>query len=91
MAIANWLKNPPMIHRSYIGIMMGYQKHLILIIILVGLCPMEVAPVFFGGRLIGLDKKSGDIRSIVIGMTLRRLASKCANTAGVTRSTISIF
>ena len=29
--------------------------------ILAGLCPMEVAPVFFGGRLIGLDKKSGDI------------------------------
>ena len=40
-------------------------------------------PIFFGGRLIALDKKCGGIRSIVIGMTLRRLASKCANAVGV--------
>ena len=38
---------------------------------------------FFGGRLIALDKKCGGIRPIVIGMTLRRLASKCANAVGV--------
>jgi len=50
---------------------------------LAGQCPKDVLPIFFGGRLIALDKKCGGIRPIVIGMTLRRLASKCANAVGV--------
>jgi len=37
-------------------------------------------PFFFGGRLIALEKKAGGLRPIVIGLTLRRLVSKCANT-----------
>ena len=53
--------------------------------VLAGLCPQDVAPIFFGGRLIALDKKSGGIRPIVIGLTLRRLASKCANAVGIVR------
>ena len=53
--------------------------------VLAGHCPKEVTPVFFGGRLIALDKKSGGIRPIAIGMTLRRLVSKCANAVGVAR------
>ena len=50
---------------------------------LAGQCPKDVVPIFFGGRLTALDKKCGGIRPIVIGMTLRRLASKCANAVGV--------
>lgn len=50
-----------------------------------GKCPPEVASVFFGGRLLALNKKSGGIRPIVVGFTLRRLASKCANSVGIGR------
>jgi len=46
-------------------------------------CPSEVAPVFFGGHLLALNKISGGIRPIAIGFTLRRLTSKCANAYGV--------
>ncbi len=49
---------------------------------LAGRCPETVAQVFFGGRLIALSKKSGGIRPIAIGMTLRRIVSKCASTYG---------
>jgi len=35
--------------------------------VLAGSCPKNVAPVFFGGRLLALNKKSGDIRPIVVG------------------------
>ena len=49
--------------------------------LLAGRCPKTVAPVFFGGRLLALHKKSGGIRPIAIGLTLRHLASKCANSA----------
>ena len=54
---------------------------------LAGHCPADVAPIFFGGRLIALNKKSGGIRPIAIGLVLRRLASKCANAFGVARLT----
>ena len=54
-------------------------------LVLSGHCPKDMAPIFFGGRLIALDKKSGGIRPIVIGFTLRRLVSKCANAVGVAR------
>ena len=46
---------------------------------LAGQCPVDAAPIFFGGRLIALNKKSGGLRPIVVGFTLRRLVSKCAN------------
>jgi hypothetical protein len=42
---------------------------------------------FFGGRLIGLNKKDDGARRIAIGFSLRRLASKCANRAAITRMT----
>ena len=45
--------------------------------LLEGNCRYDVIPFFFGGRLIALKKKSGDIRSI--DYTLRRIAAKCAN------------
>ena len=54
-------------------------------LVLSGHCPADVAPIFFGGRLIALNKKSGGIRPIAVGLTLRRLASKCANAHAVSR------
>jgi len=44
-------------------------------LVVAGGCPTRVAPVFFRGRLLALDKKSGRIRPIAIGFTLRRLVS----------------
>ena len=38
-----------------------------------------LSPVLFGGNLIALEKKSGGIRPIAVGYTLRRIATKCAN------------
>jgi len=52
---------------------------------LAGWCPVDVIPIFFGGRLIALNKKSGGIRLIAVGFTLRRLVSKCANTHAIAR------
>jgi len=52
-------------------------------LVLAGRCPSDVAPMFFGGRLLALSKKSGGFWPIVIGFTLRRLASKCANSYGI--------
>ncbi|NJL56118.1 hypothetical protein HC928_13760 [bacterium] len=52
-------------------------------LVLSGKCPADVVPYFFGGRLLALRKKSGGIRPIAIGMTLRRIVSKCASFAGV--------
>src|SRR5215470_689531 len=48
-------------------------------LVLDGGCPASVCPVFFGARLIALEKKSGGYRPIAVGYTLRRLAAKCAN------------
>jgi hypothetical protein len=48
--------------------------------LLVGQCPRHITPIFFGGRLIALDKKD-----IAMGFTLRSLAAKCANSVGVAR------
>lgn len=42
-------------------------------------CPPEIRHIFFGGKLIALKKKDGGIRPIVMGYTIRRLISKCAN------------
>ena len=52
-------------------------------VVLSGQCPPDIAPFFFGGRLLALRKKSGGIRPIAIGMTLRRIVSKCASFAGI--------
>jgi len=41
--------------------------------------PLNVREIFFGGRLIALQKKDGGIRPVAVGYTLRRLAAKCAN------------
>ena len=51
---------------------------------MVGKCPPSVTPVFFGGRLIALQKKLGGIRPIAIGYTWRRLAAKCVNKYAIT-------
>ena len=48
-------------------------------LVLDGGCPASVCPVFFGARLIALEKKSGGYRHIAVGYTFRRLAAKCAN------------
>ena len=48
--------------------------------VLDGGVPSTVMPVFFGGRLIALEKKSGGFRPIAVGYTFRRLVAKCANT-----------
>ena len=56
-------------------------------LVLAGRCPETVAPVFFGGRLLALNKKTGGIRPIAIDFTLRRLASKCANSFGTNKLT----
>jgi len=50
--------------------------------VLAGRCPKDVAPVFFGGHLLALNKKSGGIRTIVVGFSLRPLVSKCATSFG---------
>ena len=44
-----------------------------------GECHREVIPIFFGGSLIALGKKSSGLRPIAIGYTLRRIATKCAD------------
>ena len=54
-------------------------------LLLEGKCHDEVSPIIFGGSLIVLTKKSGGIRPIAIGYTLRRLAAKCANTYAVAK------
>ena len=48
-------------------------------LLMLGKCPSSVASILFGGRLIALQKKSGGIRPIAIGYSVRRLASKCVN------------
>ena len=39
----------------------------------------EINVVLYGGRLLALKKKDGELRPIAIGYTIRRLAAKCAN------------
>ena len=46
---------------------------------LAGSFDYEVNEIIFGGRLIALTKKDGDILPITVGYTLRLLAAKCAN------------
>ena len=48
-------------------------------VLLEGKCNKDIMPILFGGQLIALEKKSGGIRPIAVGYTLRRIAAKCAN------------
>ena len=48
-------------------------------LILDGGCPTNLRPILFGARLIAIEKKSGGIRPIAVGYTVRHLAAKCAN------------
>jgi hypothetical protein len=54
------------------------------------LCHDDFRHIFFGGRLILLNKKSDGIRPIAIGRTWRRLAAKCAN-AFACNKLVSLF
>ena len=53
--------------------------------VLSGRCPSDMAAIFFGGRLLALNKKGGGIRPIAVGFSFRRLASKCANAFALAR------
>ena len=46
--------------------------------VLEGRVPEAVRPIFFGASLVALQKKSGGVRPIAVGCTLRRLVSKIA-------------
>ena len=47
-------------------------------LVLRGDVPQEVRPFFFGASLVALRKKSGGVRPIAVGCTLRRLVAKIA-------------
>ena len=47
--------------------------------------PGSCKDLFFGERFIAIKKSAGDVRPIVIGFVLRRLASKLANSFGLAR------
>ena len=47
-------------------------------LVLEGKTPPSIRPFFFEARLTALTKKSGGVRPIAVGCTLRRLISKCA-------------
>ena len=44
-----------------------------------------VCPAFFGAQLFPFTKKDGGIRPIAVGLTLRRLVAKVANTRGLVK------
>ena len=44
-----------------------------------GRCHKEFTQILFGGRLLSMKKKTGDIRPIVVGYVWRRLTAKCVN------------
>ena len=52
-------------------------------LVLAGHFPSNVAPVFFGGRLLALSKNSRGFRPTFIGFALRRLTSKCTSSFGI--------
>ena len=55
--------------------------------LLQGEIPPQVSPVLFGGNLIALEKKSGGVRPIAVGYTLRRIVVKCANSYATSQLT----
>ena len=48
-------------------------------LVLSGGVPEQVRPFFFGATLYAFAKKDGGVRPIAVGLSLRRLASKIAN------------
>ncbi len=50
-----------------------------------GECPQELRRLLFGGSLIGLSKRTGGLRLIVISYVWRRLSAKCANKYAVNK------
>ena len=46
--------------------------------VIAGGVPSEIRPIFFGASLLALNKRTGGIRPIAIGLTLRRLVAKVA-------------
>ena len=52
-------------------------------LVLGGGVPEGVRPTFFGASLHAFQKKDGGIRPIAVGMSLRRLVAKCANTTAL--------
>jgi len=50
-----------------------------------GLIPASVGPLFFGGRLLALLKKDGGIRPIAVGLTLRCAAAKIVSKAATSK------
>src|SRR6478609_11135739 len=60
-------------------------------LIINGKVPEGIRSFFFGGRLIALNKNSGGIRPIVIGLTLRRLASKVINDYAVRKLVVDLL
>jgi hypothetical protein len=44
-----------------------------------GTIPVEIHPLFFDGRLLALFKKDGGLRTIAVGLSLRRVAAKIIN------------
>lgn len=47
-------------------------------LVLEGRVPLAIRPFFFGASLVALEKKSGGVRPIAVGCTLRRLVAKIA-------------
>jgi len=56
-------------------------------LLLQGKSHLDMTSILLGGRLVALNKKSGGIHLIAVGFTLRRLASKCANSYAVSKLT----
>src|SRR5882757_9870903 len=52
-------------------------------LVLGGGMPLPVRLHFFGARLFALSKPGGGLRPIAVGLTLRRLVAKVANTHAV--------
>jgi len=59
-------------------------------LLLGGSCHQDIIPILFGGRLLALEKKSGGIRPIAVGYTIRRLVAKCANKFAISKMVSSL-
>ena len=54
-------------------------------LVLSGITPVQVRPLFFGATLTALNKKDGGLRPIAVGCTLRRMVAKVASRAVLER------
>ena len=48
-------------------------------LLLAGKFDTEINTIIYGGRLLAMSNKDGEVRPIAVGYTIRRLAAKCAN------------